>query len=101
MKLEITEKQRRNLIDLINKALFSTSDILEGFNRLELDSILFELSILSTKYCIVKECPNTQEKFTGDLCIPCYKMLVTGIIPSNGETFIHRLKRINTRILGT
>lgn len=42
----ITEKQRTDLITLINRALFPTSDILEEFNRFELDNIFFKLSIL-------------------------------------------------------
>jgi len=52
--------------------------------------------------CIIKGCTNKRDNtnsdnFVGDLCVPCYEMVTTGITGIIGTTFIHNL---NTKILG-
>ena len=49
--------------------------------------------ICGENMCIVKGCKNTknQGEFIGDLCLPCYNMLTTGVI-GRGDTFIHKMK---------
>lgn len=47
-----------------------------------------------TDKCVVKGCTNHrhQGKFLGDLCTPCYHMLMSGEI-QHGATFIHDMER--------
>jgi hypothetical protein len=43
--------------------------------------------------CLVYRCANHKDEgaFEGDLCVPCYRMLTTGVV-EHGETFIHDMQ---------
>lgn len=45
--------------------------------------------------CIVAGCNNHMGEggFRGELCLPCYRMIVTGSVPVAGETFVHSIQR--------
>lgn len=45
--------------------------------------------------CLVAGCSNRfgEGVFHGELCSPCHRMIVTGVVQPQGETFIHSMKR--------
>lgn len=52
-------------------------------------------AVLAGPKCIVAGCNNRfgEGVFHGELCSPCHRMITTGVVQPQGETFIHSMRR--------
>ena len=53
-----------------------------------------------TKICIVSGCYNAKGEggFVGDICIPCYEMIINGEAERPSTNFIHELYLENKKL---
>lgn len=50
------------------------------------------MSVVDRDKCVVRGCPNRTGEggFVGNVCVPCYEMITTGVV-GRGETFVHKM----------